>query len=395
MLDFDFTKLDSVDFKKHFKEDLVREFIIAPLLKILGFKLQDSIHIESSLEVRLSHSVKSPTIIGSNKRIESHEMIIPDYILYVDSKPHCALDAKAPIISIESNSKAERQVFYYAINKDIKTPYYALCNGVKFMLFATNGQEVLLDLALYNLNQDHKDYGLLKQYLTKPIELLRQNLQLDSKPTQHNDSWYLTKKLPSAITNPQKQAKARYFGCTAYFTRQSWDIVTQNILNFTDKGDVVLDLFGGSGVTAIEAMMNNRIGIHTDLNPLSIFMVKALAGECNLGELYEISEEIVYEFENLKPQNEKEIKQILKYAKYYHNAIDSEFGITATQKQQDSVMWIPQNATLPKGSDVDSVLQLFSQRQLVELAILRKLIFKKTTPSKNQENKIKKKKFTL
>ena len=43
---------------------------------------------------------------------------------------------------------------------------------------------------------------------------------------------------------------------------------------------------------------------------------------------------------------------------------------------------------LPKGSDVDSVLGLFSPMQLAELAILRKLIFKKTTPSGTKEYRI-------
>ena len=194
--------------------------------------------------------------------------------------------------------------------------------------------------------------------------------------------------MPEVILNPQKQAKARYFGCTAYFTRQSWDIVTKNIKNFTDYGDVVLDPFGGSGVTALEAMMNERIGIHTDLNPLSIFMVKALSAKVNLSELYELSEEILTEFEELRPKSEKEAKEILKNAKYYPNALSEEFGEVANQKSQDSILWIPKNEILPKGSDVDCVLELFSKKQLAELALLRKLIFKKTTPSGSKEKRI-------
>lgn len=204
------------------------------------------------------------------------------------------------------------------------------------------------------------------------------------------DSWYLERPLPEVITNPQKQAKARYFGCTAYFTRQSWDIVTQNIKNFTDEGDVVLDSFGGSGVTAIEAMMQGRIGIHTDLNPLSVFMAKALSAKVNLSKLYELSEKILSEFESLRPKNERETKEILKNAKYYPNALSEEFGEVATKKEQDSILWIPQNELLPKGSDVDCVLQLFSKKQLVELALLRKLIFKKTIPSGSKEQRISK-----
>lgn len=168
----------------------------------------------------------------------------------------------------------------------------------------------------------------------------------------------------------------------AYFTRQSWDIVAQNIKNFTAGGDIVLDPFGGTGVTAIESMINNRLGIHTDLNPLSIFMTKALTSKVNLGDLYDLGEEILSEFEKLKPKNEKEAKAILKNAKYFPNAIDKEFGETAIVKKQEEILWIPKDEELPKGSDVDSVLKLFSPIQLVELAILRKLIIRKTTKKK-------------
>ena len=126
-------------------------------------------------------------------------------------------------------------------------------------------------------------------------------------------------------------------------------------------------------------MMNNRFGIHVDLNPLSIFMTKALTSKVDLGDLYDLGEEILSEFEKLKPKNEKEAKAILKNAKYFPNAIDKEFGETASVKKQEEILWIPKDEELPKGSDVDSVLKLFSPIQLSELAILRKLIIRKTT----------------
>lgn len=380
---FDFKTLENKDFK----EDSVREFIIAPLLEQLGFVFKDS--TESRLEMVLSLKLTSPTITGSNEKITFTRF--PDYVLYVDSKPHCVLEIKAPQVEISAQSKAERQAFYYAINPELKAPFYALCNGKSLTLFETNGQNLLKEFLCKELfinNFNNEAFALLKQYLTTPLESLKQTLSKDSKTPKKPDSWYLSRELPKAITNPQKQAKARYFGCTAYFTRQSWDIVTQNIKNFTDEGDVVLDSFGGSGVTAIEAMMQGRLGIHTDLNPLSIFMVKALSAKVDLSALYDLSEAILSEFESLRPKNEKEAKTLLKGAKYYPNALDSEFGEVATQKEQDSILWIPQDELLPKGSDVDSVLQLFSKKQLAELAILRKLIFKHTTPSGSKESRI-------
>ncbi|WP_104722402.1 DNA methyltransferase [Helicobacter mesocricetorum] len=331
MESLNFSGLDNKDFK----EDSVREFIIAVLLKELGFVDRD-LKNPKPLELALSLKITSPTILGSNEKITFTRF--PDYVLYVDCKPHCVLDAKAPKVKIDWQSKAERQAFYYAINPELKAPFYALCNGESFMLFATNGQSLLKEFSCEELFANgfkNKSFALLRQYLTTPLESLKQTLAQDAKTPQKSEEWYLNRELPRAIVNPKKQAKARYFGCTAYFTRQSWDIVTQNIKNFTDKGDVVLDPFGGSGVSAIEAMVNGRIGIHTDLNPLSIFMAKALSVKVDLSALYDLGEEILKEFENLKPKNEKEAKEILKGAKYYPNALDSEFGEIATQKQQD------------------------------------------------------------
>ena len=51
---------------------------------------------------------------------------------------------------------------------------------------------------------------------------------------------------------------------------------------FTEPGDTVLDPFGGSGVTIVEALILGRKGIHIDLNPLSIFLVENLISPINI-----------------------------------------------------------------------------------------------------------------
>ena len=364
MLDFDFSLLDDKDFK----EDSVREDIIAPLLKELGFESKKS---KEGLTLKRSVALNSDTILGSNKSIKAKDLIIPDYVLYIEGEVQCILDAKSPTVDINFYSNAERQVFYYAINKEIKAPFYALCNGKYFIIYSVAKQKICLEIDLENELEDK--FEELKLYLTdNNAEIIK----IINAPK--NDDWYIGRKLPRPIDKPQKQQKFRYYGCMAYFTRQSWDIVAYNIKNFTGASDIVLDPFGGTGVTAIEAMMNNRLGIHTDLNPLSIFMTKALTSKVDLGDLYDLGEEILSEFEKLKPKNEKEAKAILKNAKYYPNAIDKEFGETASVKKQEEILWIPKDEILPKGSDVDSVLKLFSPIQLSELAILRKLIMRKT-----------------
>ena len=359
---FDFALLDNEDFK----EDSVREFIIAPILARLGFVVKND-KSPQKLEMLLSKTLKAQIQIGSNKSIDTD--LTPDYLLCVSGKNACVLDAKSPKIDISKGSKAQKQALSYMLA--FETSLYALCNGRAFIVFDAQGVVLEVDLK----NELNATLDRLKQVLTGEKS---QKPQASKKP----DEWYLSREIPKPRLKPKKRAAKRHYGCLAYFTRQSWDIVTDNIKAFTDEGDIVLDSFGGSGVTAIEAMMNNRFGIHTDLNPLSIFMVKALCAKVNLGDLHDLSEEILSEFESLRPKNEKEAKALLKGAKYYPNAIDKEFGEIANAKMQDSTLWIPKDEILPKGSDVPSVLGLFSKTQLAELAILRKLIMRKTTKNK-------------
>ena len=360
---FDFSLLESKDFK----EDSVRAFIIDKILEALGFVLKND-KKPQKLEMVLSKTLKAQIQIGSNTTIQKD--LTPDYMLFVEGKAHCILDAKAPNVKIHKDSKAEKQAKSYLLA--YPSPFYALCNGKSFVLFKADTQETLLEIDIEK--ELNSKFNALKNFIATPL-----NSAPTPKKSKQSDEWYLSREIPKIRTKTEKRAKARHYGCLAYFTRQSWDIVTDNIKAFTAEGDVVLDSFGGSGVTAIEAMMNGRLGIHTDLNPLSIFMVKALSAKVNLGELWDLSEEILAEFTKQKPKNEKEAKVMLKNAKHYPNAIDKEFGETATIKMQDEILWLPKDEILPKGSDTPSVLGLFSPLQLAELALLRKLILRKTT----------------
>lgn len=365
------------EFRAAFKEDSVREKLIAPLLERLGF-VEKGLEKNAPLELLRSHHISRPTITGSNSKVK--DLITPDYILFLNSKAHCVLDAKAPNQNINKGSKNEAQVYYYAINDALRAPFYALCNGLEFKLFGTS-QGLILDYKLGEILSEGYLFEILKNYLSTEVPDLRPHYVINTK----DDAWYLKKELPESISIPQKQAKARYFGCVAYFTRQSWDVVKNNIEHFTFKGDVVLDPFGGSGVSAIEALMSGRQGIHTDLNPLSIFMTKALCAKISLAEFSMLVKEILEEFELLRPKNKKETEEFLKKAKYYPNAISEDFGEVASVKMQEEVLWIPKDELLAKGSDVDSVLKLFSPLQLAELALLRKLIFEKTAKTRDKE----------
>ena len=384
---FEKLKNDS-NFKANFKEDSVREKLIAPLLDKLGFADRG---LNATLEVQRSQILTKPTITGSNSKAK--EILTPDYTLYLNGKAHCVLDAKAPTQNISKGSKSEAQVFFYAINEEIEAPFYALCNGLEFKLFQTLGKKIILECELTELFNESESYlDMLRHYFTQSVNFFNPTFMINKQ----DESWYFNKELPKSLEIVRKQAKARHFGCTAYFTRQSWDVVTENIKHFTSFGDVVLDPFGGSGVSAVEATINGRQGIHTDLNPLSIFMTRALVVRVNLSEFYELSSEILKEFEELRPKNEKEAKKLLKNAKYYPNAINEEFGELASSKMQEEILWIPKNENLrwtTKG--LTNLFKLFTSLQLAELALLRKLIFKHTSKGRDKATWERRKKLRL
>jgi 16S rRNA G966 N2-methylase RsmD len=162
---------------------------------------------------------------------------------------------------------------------------------------------------------------------------------------------YTTRQLLKEIP-VKKRAVKRHFGVHGYFTRQSWDIVSAYIKNFSQKDDLVLDPFGGSGVTAVEALINNRKAINIDLNPMAIFIVRALLAPVNINELGESYQRVRAEYRKKEPQTKTELAKILK-----------EYPG-------------PKNLPLPKGSDVETVPELFSPEQTAQLALLKGIIKK-------------------
>lgn len=57
-----------------------------------------------------------------------------------------------------------------------------------------------------------------------------------------------------------------------YWARKPHNVVSEYIKNYSQPGDIVLDPFVGSGVTALEAVKLGRRAVGIDLNPMSIFI---------------------------------------------------------------------------------------------------------------------------
>ncbi|NCS94528.1 MAG: type I restriction enzyme HsdR N-terminal domain-containing protein [Leptospira sp.] len=150
-----------------FKEDSVREEIITPLLNSLGYSIQG----ENSI-IRSKPLVHPFVYIGTKK----HKVnIIPDYLLQYKTKNYWILDAKAPNENIV-NGKNVEQAFSYAIHKDIRVKYYALCNGREFVLFHVSKWPPVLYINLKSTLEDlfklEEIIGVKNRFPTDPSKKL-------------------------------------------------------------------------------------------------------------------------------------------------------------------------------------------------------------------------------
>lgn len=120
--DFNFAVLSDPDFK----EDSVREELLVPMIKALGYAPMGDAKV-----IRSKALVHPYVSIGSQRRKIS---IIPDYVFMSGSKALWVLDAKGPSEEIFKSSHVE-QAYSYAIHPEIRAEYYALCNGHEFVLY--------------------------------------------------------------------------------------------------------------------------------------------------------------------------------------------------------------------------------------------------------------------
>ncbi len=150
-----------------------------------------------------------------------------------------------------------------------------------------------------------------------------------------------------------RQGARRHYGVHPYFTRRPYNVVATYIKHFTKEGDTILDPFGGSGVTAIEAVLNGRNGIQSDINPLANFVACGVIGlsEGRLGVL-------IGELKGLELRCRKELASVEAGARVRTPA---DFATLA-------------ETTLPRNADAGTVGELFSPRQLAAIAIIKRHI---------------------
>ena len=153
-----------------------------------------------------------------------------------------------------------------------------------------------------------------------------------------------------------RQGAKRHYGVHPYFTRRPFNVVRDYIQHYSREGDVVVDPFGGSGVTAIEAFLHNRAGIHNDVNPFANFIANGIA-DLHRGNLADYQEAL----EEIQARGAATLNQIPGMTDAQLCALRSEVRL-------------PENLPLPRTSDVAFYHDLFSPTQLIALAFLKTTI---------------------
>ncbi|MCF3604847.1 DNA methylase [Planktothrix agardhii 1806] len=160
---------------------------------------------------------------------------------------------------------------------------------------------------------------------------------------------------------PKKQGAKRHWGSHPYFTRRAWNVVQEYIRTFSQPGDIILDPFGGSGVTAVESLVLRRQAIHCDINPMANFICSQIA----------VSPINIESFRIAFDEIEKKCK----------DAINLAYSMSDQEAENLEIQyWYPQQVKLPQNADADYVEKIHTKRQLFSLSILLHYINEITDP---------------
>jgi len=192
-----------------------------------------------------------------------------------------------------------------------------------------------------------------------------------------------------------------------FWARKPHNVVSEYIEHYSSDGNMVLDPFAGSGVTAIEALKLGRKAIAVDLNPVATFITKMTAAPMNLDALRS-------SFERIKKQcstaimdlyrtncpscrgkakiicsiwksgedRPKEIRLYCPHCKKRRKKKPTNIDIAAIKEicEKEISLWYPKDALqYPDGSEykegthikgVEGIPHLFTKRNLLALSIL-------------------------
>jgi len=77
-------------------------------------------------------------------------------------------------------------------------------------------------------------------------------------------------------TNHIAKSYTGIYGMHKYWSKKPYNILRDFILRYTNKGDIVIDPFCGSGISITESIFTGRKAVGIDINPSAIFIAKQM-----------------------------------------------------------------------------------------------------------------------
>jgi DNA modification methylase len=184
-----------------------------------------------------------------------------------------------------------------------------------------------------------------------------------------------------------------------YWARKPHNVVSEYIRHYSKEGDMVLDPFAGSGVTAIEAIKLGRKAMAVDLDPMAAFITKATAMPVDLKifeqefrniekkikekvyELYKTNcakcrKEVIIEAVIWEKDKPKEIRYSCKCIKgtQWKNVTDTDLKRLKEIEDKSISYWYPKNELIWNSRvnvrQGEKVYELFTKRNLLALSII-------------------------
>ena len=239
------------------------------------------------------------------------------------------------------------------------------------------------------------------------ITLSRMQEKLDFEQSEYPKSNLRPVKAPFRGRFPER------YKIHQYWSRKPWYVVRYYIEHFTKEGDVILDPFCGSGVTACESLCTGRKVIARDINPISILITKLTCmSRIDLVEFNEVFKSVM---EAASKKSSVFYETVCPICSKVGNIINTVFidnkpnlityhceccqktrrknpdnmdhrKISQSENRIESIL-LPENVVLPPDSDVRYLYDLFTARNLMILGLLSQEI--ENLPQSNNKDFLK------
>jgi len=182
-----------------------------------------------------------------------------------------------------------------------------------------------------------------------------------------------------------------------YWAKKPFNIIREYIKEYTEKNDIILDPFCGSGVTISEAIKTGRKCIGNDLNPVATFITKNMIKPINISDFED-------EFKKIKSDLKSKINNLYKFTCQCDNEVYASHTIweenepkqiryqcescgkvkkDLSSNEKEKIMnqqeieppyWVPKDELIVNSrinvKEGDKVSDLFTNRNLAALSML-------------------------